>query len=90
MTISSTKDKGEIAERPYPKVTLVLKGVIIGNGKNTHDHSRASLQERPLHMTLFTEQKPATTGGQGWCRPNYPEGTDLQSVAFADSLLTHK
>ena len=62
----------------------------MGNGKNTHDHSRASLQVRPLHMTLFTEQKPATTGGQGWCRPNYPVGTDLQSVAFADSLLTHK
>ena len=29
------------------------------------------------------------SGGQGWCRPSYPEGTDLQSVAVADLLLTH-
>ena len=31
-----------------------------------------------------------THGGKGWCRANYPEGTDLQSAAFADSLLSHR
>ena len=28
-------------------------------------------------------------GGQGGCRAHYPEGTDLQSAAFADSLPAH-
>lgn len=28
-------------------------------------------------------------GGRGGCRPHYPEGTILQTAAFADSLLSH-
>lgn len=36
------------------------------------------------HCTLLT-----IIGGQGGCRAHYPEGTDLQSAAFADSLPAH-
>jgi len=34
MTISSTRDKGEIAEIPYPKVRLVIERRNYTNGKN--------------------------------------------------------